>query len=98
MKIVKSLLLVFAGALLCFAAERTLHLRPVHAQDRFSDGVTCIAQVPKEWGEYRGASEYGLVFEDDKGNLRFLLHPTCGNRYSSNAIPNPIIDLLLERK
>lgn len=50
----------------------------VHAQDKPS-ATTCAVTVPKSWGEYKGASAYGLAFQDLNGTLRFLLHPSCGN-------------------
>ena len=51
----------------------------VHAQDKPSGTLTCSVTVPKSWGEYKGASAYGLAFQDLNGTLRFLLHPSCGN-------------------
>lgn len=96
MRVVKNLLLVVAGAVLCLVGERLYQARPVHAQN--VPASVCLAEVPKSWGEFKGASEYGLAFQDENGTLRFLLHPTCGNGYSSNLIPNPMVDLQLERK
>ena len=67
----------------------------VHAEDR-SYAAGCRIVVPKAWGEYKGASAYGLAFQDETGTLRFMLHPPCGNLDSSTDAS--AIDLLLERK
>jgi hypothetical protein len=65
----------------------------VHAQDSYSN---CVVSVPKDWGEFRGGSEFGLAFEDQLGTLRFMLHPPCG---SLNApTDNTSVDLKVIRK
>ncbi len=38
----------------------------------------CAVTVPPEWGEYQGASTYGLAFKDSSGTLRFVTHFPCG--------------------
>ncbi len=98
MKSIQNLLLLIAGALLCLVVEGFLKARPVHAEDQLSSGTVCVAQVPIAWGEYRGSSDYGLTFEDENGTLRFVVHPPCGATSSSNPVPLPTIDLMLERK
>lgn len=41
---------------------------------------TCVATVPKAWGEYRGGSaQSGLSFEDSNGTLRFVTNLPCGS-------------------
>ena len=38
----------------------------------------CVAQVPRTWGTYRGASaQSGLAFEDSAGTIRFLTNIPC---------------------
>jgi hypothetical protein len=98
MKNYQSVLFLIAGMLLGAAVQRYVPLRPVHAEDQLNSGSACTSEVPKSWGEYKGASEYGLVFEDQNGTLRFLLHPPCGSMNSSNALPTPAVDLRLERE
>lgn len=51
----------------------------VHAQEKSNSGINCSLTVPRSWGEYKGASAYGLAFQDSNGTLRFLLHPDCSN-------------------
>lgn len=67
----------------------------VHAQER-GETATCMVGIPKSWGEFRGASAYGLAFQDEKGTLRFLLHPSCGNLNSPTD--NPYVDLEVVRR
>jgi hypothetical protein len=38
----------------------------------------CIANVPRAWGTFRGAStQSGLAFEDASGTIRFLTNLPC---------------------
>lgn len=70
----------------------------VQAQERFSGITNCITVVPRTWGEFKGGSDYGLAFEDEKGVVRFVLHPTCGS-VNSPAEPPPVpIDLEIQRR
>jgi hypothetical protein len=98
MRIGQSVLLVVAGLALGFAGGRLRPVAAVHAQDKYAITGGCIAGVPKTWGTFKGASEYGLAFEDSGGTVRFLAHPTCGNGLSSMMAPEPLVDLKIERK
>lgn len=98
MKSIQNLLLLVLGAALCLVVEGFFKAQPAHAADQISNGTVCMAQVPIAWGEFRGASDYGLAFEDENGTLRFVVHPPCGTSSSSNPVPLPTIDLMLERR
>lgn len=67
----------------------------VQAQDK-SNGMNCSVTVPKSWGEYKGASAYGLAFQDPNGTIRFLLHPACGGASSYTEYNGA--DLELQRR
>lgn len=69
----------------------------VHAQEQYSSVGGYLASVPKSWGEFRGASDFGMVFEVQDGTLWVVQHPTCGN-LSSEAIPDVKIDLKVQRR
>ncbi|HVU44553.1 MAG TPA: hypothetical protein VHD85_00415 [Terracidiphilus sp.] len=70
----------------------------VQAQERFSGITNCITVVPRSWGDFKGGSDYGLAFQDDKGVVRFVLHPSCGS-VNSPAEPPPVpIDLEIQRR
>jgi hypothetical protein len=68
----------------------------VRAQERTNLPAGCRVVVPRSWGEYRGASEYGLAFQDENGTVRFMLHPPCGS-IDSTTDPSAI-DLILQRR
>jgi len=70
----------------------------VHAQEHFSGVTNCVTAVPKDWGEFKGGSEYGLAFEDYKGVVRFVLHPSCGSLNSPGEPPPMAIDLEVQRR
>ncbi len=65
----------------------------VHAQDSYSN---CVVSVSRDWGGFRGGSEFGLAFEGQLGTLRFMLHPPCGSL--STPTVNPSIDLKVIRE
>ena len=38
----------------------------------------CVANIPRSWGTFRGAStQSGLAFEDASGTIRFLTNIPC---------------------
>jgi len=62
-------------------------------------GVTnCIAVVPSSWGDFKGGSSYGLAFQDKDGNVRFVLHPSCGSVNSPLEPAAESIDLEIMRR
>ena len=70
----------------------------VDAQEKFTGITDCTAVVPKSWGDFRGASEYGLAFQDENGVVRFLLHPACTAVNSPADPPPAAIDLEVKRR
>ena len=70
----------------------------VHAQERFSGVINCTTAVPKSWGDFKGGSSYGLAFQDKDGNVRFVLHPSCGSLNSPLEPPPETIDLEIKRR
>jgi hypothetical protein len=70
----------------------------VHAQDQFTTFAGCISSVPTSWGDFMGASSYGLAFQDDKGTVRFVQHPVCGNAVNENSAPVPSLGLEVVRR
>ncbi len=63
-----------------------LELNPgkvVHAQSYSS---RCIANIPREWGTFKGVSNsYGIGFEDSSGTLRFVNQFPCGLEQAPNV-------------
>jgi hypothetical protein len=70
----------------------------VHAQDQFTTFAGCVSSVPTSWGDFMGASSYGLAFQDDQGTVRFVQHPVCGNAVSANSAPVPSLGLEVVRR
>jgi hypothetical protein len=70
----------------------------IHAQDQFTTFAGCVSAVPKSWGDFMGASSYGLAFQDDTGTVRFVQHPVCGNAVSENSAPVPSLGLEVVRR
>lgn len=89
---------VLAGVVGGIAGRMTAPATTVRAQEYFSGVSNCVTAVPKSWGDFKGGSEYGLAFEDDKGVVRFVLHPSCGSINSPAAPPVAPIDLEVQRK
>jgi hypothetical protein len=89
---------LLAGLVGGIAGRLTAPERTVHAQENYSGLASCITAVPKSWGEFRGGSEYGLAFEDEKGVLRFALHPGCGSADSRGLPPAAPMDLEIQRR
>ena len=58
----------------------------------FSGTAKCRTSVPAEWGEYAGSSQYGIVFKDNEGTLRFFRGVPCGHEGT------PVVDVDIRRK
>jgi hypothetical protein len=97
MRIARDILLVAAGLAVGFAGERMRPVTAVHAEDKYSTLGGCIAHVPSSWGTFRGASDYGLAFEDNYGTVRFLARPSCGSGQSM-VQPDAAVDLKIDRR
>jgi hypothetical protein len=94
----KNMLWMLAGAALWLAGEKAWKVETVHAQTPLGSEAACVAHIPKAWGAFKGASAYGLVFEDESGRLRFLKSPSCGDHYYTHPAGTPTIDLMMERR
>jgi hypothetical protein len=89
------LLVGFAG---CILGRMTAPAANVHAEEKFTGITNCVAVVPKSWGDFRGASDYGLAFQDENGVVRFVLHPACASLNSPAEPPPAPIDLEVQRR
>jgi len=87
-----------AGAALALGISQHVHAPVIHAQEQFTTFAGCINAVPKSWGTFKGASSYGIAFEDQEGTVRFLQHPLCGSAASNGNTPEATIDLEILRK
>src|ERR1700722_17777550 len=89
---------VITGAVLSTRFHGSEQTAVVHAQDQFTTFAGCISGVPKSWGDFKGASSYGLAFQDDKGTVRFVQHPLCGSALNENSAPVPSLGLEIVRR
>jgi hypothetical protein len=64
---------------------------PVYAQSNMIESG-CTSNIPQRWGPFKGATEHGFVFEDDRGTIRVVKHPPCGMTGG-----DPRIDMLITR-
>lgn len=87
-----------AGLVGGVAGRITAPEKVVQAQESYSGLTSCVTVVPKSWGEFKGGSEFGLAFEDEKGVLRFVLHPGCGSGDSRGAPATAQWDLKIQRR
>ena len=55
-------------------------------------GSPCVVVVPREWGEFKGLSKSGLVFEDKAGTLRLLDQMPC-NMADGNSVPQVSVEV-----
>jgi hypothetical protein len=98
MRIWRGVLIAMACVALGYAFGRMQPAAAVHAQDKYAIPGGCIADVPRSWGTFKGASDYGLAFEDNDGTVRFLQHLPCGNGLSSMDSPSVAVDLKVDRR
>lgn len=98
MKIWQGVSLFLLGVSAGFLGGRFCTVSAVHAQASYSETEMCTASVPKSWGEFRGASSYGIAFEDQGGTIRFLRNPSCDSGASSTSNPLALVDLKVGRK
>jgi hypothetical protein len=98
MKYWHGIFLLVVGVLSGFALRGHWAIPAVHAQEQYPSVGGCIVTVPKDWGEFKGASEYGIAFQDQNATLRFVQHPLCSSPLSSNSAPSSVIDLEIKWK
>jgi len=73
---------------LCFAvglASVASYMIRTRVQAAGVAGHPCTSFVPKEWGQFRGASSYGMEFEDSEGTIRFIKNPPCDPTFTARA-------------
>ena len=87
-----------AGAMIASGFHGVERTAVVHAQDQFTTFAGCVSSVPTSWGDFMGASSYGLAFQDDQGTVRFVQHPVCGNAGPGTSAPIPSLGLEVVRK
>ena len=67
------LLLLLAGTSGFYAGQRQQE-RTVYAA---SSSARCPFAVPRDWGDFKGASQWGFAFEDSNGTIRVFSQLPC---------------------
>ena len=75
-KQLKTIAIVLITAVVALLSLKVRAATPKLQPQIFAPG--CVANVPKAWGTFRGAStQSGLAFEDANGTIRFLTNIPC---------------------
>jgi len=80
-------LLLLVGVVIIIAGQRA-----GRAQSEPALKAQCRIKVPLDWGEFVGASSYGLGFRDNQGTIRFVSQMSC------NLDGPPNISLQIKRQ
>jgi len=94
---------VFLATLLGFLAGSVRgHSKPSSPAEAYLQGAPgrsvdempaqCTFNVPREWGEFVGASSSGLYFRDDSGTVRYIAQLPCGQ------VTAPSVQLEIRRR
>ena len=75
------------------AAVGVVGLRELRAAPQRSSAAACVLTVPQDWGEFKGESRYGLVFEDKEGTLRLIETVPCSIDPQSRPVPNVAVEV-----
>ena len=70
----RTLLLVLLAALGGFYAGQQQQERTVYAA---SSSARCQFAVLRDWGDFKGASQWGFAFEDSSGTIRVFSQLPC---------------------
>jgi hypothetical protein len=93
MAIIRSRFLLILVFLAIAATVGTYELK-AHPQNIV--GRPCVFTVPSDWGEFRGISKFGLVFEDKMGTLRIIDQTPCETE--GGRIGQPQVSVEVRRK
>jgi len=54
----------------------------------------CVVNVPPSWGEFKGISKFGFVFEDKEGTLRIIDQMPCSDEHIGlNSTPRVSVEV-----
>jgi hypothetical protein len=74
------------------AIAGTIGIHELKATPQQTVGAPCVVVVPRDWGEFKGLSKSGLVFEDEAGTLRLLDQMPCSTAGSTN-VPQVAVEI-----
>ena len=74
------------------ALAGTIGIHELKATPQQTVGAPCLVIVPRDWGEFKGLSKSGLVFEDEAGTLRLLDQMPCSTAGTTN-VPQVAVEI-----
>jgi len=72
------------------SAGTCLHFAQWRSHDKTN--AQCVFNVPREWGDFAGATSNGIYFRDHSGTIRYISQLPCGQETT------PSIALEIRRK
>ena len=83
--------LALIAVIIVLAAMIGVH--EVKASPQLRLGSPCVITVPAEWGDFKGISKYGLVFQDQSGTLRIIDQMPCDIDGGYKGVPNVSVEV-----
>ena len=83
--------LVLCAAIFVLAAIIGVH--EVKASPQIRIGSPCVISIPAEWGDFKGISKFGLVFEEQGGTLRIIDQMPCDTEGGYHGVPNVSVEV-----
>ena len=74
------------------AIAGTIGIHELKAAPHQMLGSPCVVVVPRDWGEFKGLSKSGLVFEDKAGTLRVIDQMPC-NMADGSSVPQVSVEV-----
>jgi hypothetical protein len=83
----------FLFILVVLALAATVGTYEVKAHPQNIVGRPCVFTVPSDWGEFKGISKFGLVFEDKTGTLRIIDQTPCETEGGQTGRPQVSVEV-----
>jgi hypothetical protein len=77
-------------SLMLVGAVGTYELK-AHAQQELP--TPCSINVPAEWGDFKGMSKTGMIFEDKNGTLRIISEIPCNLDRGIVSTPRVLVEI-----
>ncbi len=79
------------AVILVLAAMIGVH--EVKASPQVRLGSPCVITIPADWGDFKGISKFGLVFEERSGTLRIIDQMPCDAEGGNHGVPNVSVEV-----
>ena len=70
-----------------------ISIRELRASPQQVLPAPCVISVPQDWGDFRGMSKSGLVFEDKNGTLRIVDEVPCSIDARQVGVPRVAVEV-----